>query len=206
MPDKMDRRKLRTRALLRQALLSLMKEKGLEQITVSDLTSRADINRGTFYLHYKDVPDMVEQEKNELLQGLRELMSQVDVQQMMEQALTDLAHPSLIDVYAYIAEHSETILRLLGPGGDSSFADQFIVLIEDELLRKLPFWQFEEERLNIPRDYLIAYVSAANLGFLSHWLNEGAQLSPEEFANMVIRLVRTGPIRLTSETLVRLDT
>ena len=43
-----------------------MEEKGFEAITVSDLTKKADINRGTFYLHYKDKYDLLEQSEEEI--------------------------------------------------------------------------------------------------------------------------------------------
>ena len=55
-----DRGIRKTRAVLKNALLSLMKEKSVKHITVKELCDRADINRGTFYLHYADVFDMLE--------------------------------------------------------------------------------------------------------------------------------------------------
>lgn len=57
----LDRRALRTRAALREALLTLMTERGWEAISVQDVCERADIARSTFYLHYAS--------KDELLQG-----------------------------------------------------------------------------------------------------------------------------------------
>ena len=56
-----DRRIRRTKAQLCAALNQLLAEKPPEEITVTELTRLADVNRGTFYSHYKDVPDMVEQ-------------------------------------------------------------------------------------------------------------------------------------------------
>ncbi len=53
-----DRRKRKTKALLRQTLTRLLLEKDLKDITISELTELADINRGTFYLHYRDIYDL----------------------------------------------------------------------------------------------------------------------------------------------------
>lgn len=64
---KSDRRVRRTRQLLANALFTLMKEKSYNDITVKELCEAADINRGTFYLHYKDIDDMVEQIEQEIL-------------------------------------------------------------------------------------------------------------------------------------------
>lgn len=51
---------IRSRKLINGALADLLTEKPLDKITVTDIVNRADINRGTFYAHYRDVPDVVD--------------------------------------------------------------------------------------------------------------------------------------------------
>ncbi|NFW02796.1 TetR/AcrR family transcriptional regulator, partial [Staphylococcus aureus] len=51
---KEDRRIRKTKSSIKQAFTKLLQEKDLEKITIRDITTRADINRGTFYLHYED--------------------------------------------------------------------------------------------------------------------------------------------------------
>ncbi len=51
---KLDKRIVRTRQLLTQAFLELLKERGLQAITVQDITERAAVNRATFYAHFED--------------------------------------------------------------------------------------------------------------------------------------------------------
>ena len=58
--QKEDRRIRRTKRLLRQALAELMNEKDFKDITVKEITDRADLNRGTFYFHYTDTYDLRE--------------------------------------------------------------------------------------------------------------------------------------------------
>ena len=53
-PRPLDRRARYTRAVIREAFYELLREKGFEKMTVSDLCRQAQINRGTFYLHYED--------------------------------------------------------------------------------------------------------------------------------------------------------
>ena len=53
-----DKRIRRTKKLLRQALTRLMQQKDFPSITVTDVVREADINRGTFYAHYRDVYDL----------------------------------------------------------------------------------------------------------------------------------------------------
>ena len=56
-----DPRVKRTRKLINQAFFDLMNEKGFQAITVQDITDRAEVNRATFYAHYEDKYDLLEQ-------------------------------------------------------------------------------------------------------------------------------------------------
>ena len=71
-PEKEDRRVRRTKERLRQALTQLLLEKDIHDITVRELTDLADVNRGTFYTHYKDIYDLLEQTENALFSELEE--------------------------------------------------------------------------------------------------------------------------------------
>ena len=55
-----DRRVRKTKTQLKAGLAGLLKEKGINEITVTELTEQVDINRSTFYLHYRDIYDMME--------------------------------------------------------------------------------------------------------------------------------------------------
>ena len=61
MEEKLDRRVVRTKQQIRQALIDLLSQKSENNISVRELTQKANINRGTFYIHYKDIHDLVEQ-------------------------------------------------------------------------------------------------------------------------------------------------
>ena len=64
---KVDRRIRKTRDTLKRTLAELVREKDLRDITVRDITEKADLNRGTFYLHYKDVYDLMEKMEDDLI-------------------------------------------------------------------------------------------------------------------------------------------
>ena len=75
----MDRRMLRTREAIRCALLSLLNQKDVSQITVSELTEKAAISRKTFYLHYSSVDEALQELENEIEQWLLAQLAQSDV-------------------------------------------------------------------------------------------------------------------------------
>ena len=61
-----DRRIKRTKRFLSMALVELLAEKPVNEITVKELTERSDVNRATFYRHYRDIYDMLRQMEQEL--------------------------------------------------------------------------------------------------------------------------------------------
>lgn len=64
---KTDRRTRYTRQTIRETLLELMREKGFQHVTVTEVCKRAEINRGTFYLHYLDLNDVLDDILTELM-------------------------------------------------------------------------------------------------------------------------------------------
>lgn len=57
--EKEDRRVVRTRQLLRDALVSLILERGYDEVTVQDVLDRANLGRSTFYAHYRNKDDLL---------------------------------------------------------------------------------------------------------------------------------------------------
>ena len=76
--EPVDRRVRKTRRQLRECLITLLKEKKVQDITVRELTDMADLNRGTFYLHYKDVFDLLEKTEAELQEDFNQLVRKHD--------------------------------------------------------------------------------------------------------------------------------
>ncbi|MGN0975099.1 MAG: TetR/AcrR family transcriptional regulator [Gemmiger sp.] len=66
----------RSRRLITTAVVDLLSEKPLEKITVSDVVAQADVNRGTFYAHYKDVPDVLERMLLSACQGITDTLEE----------------------------------------------------------------------------------------------------------------------------------
>ena len=99
---KEDRRVRRTKKLLTQALMQLLQEKQVNEITVKELTELADMNRGTFYLYYRDIYDMLEKIEDSLFDGLNEIVSLPQ-----NAASSDVTKPILLDLFRFIGENQE---------------------------------------------------------------------------------------------------
>lgn len=74
----MDLRIIKTKRSIRNAFLKLLSQKPLEQITVRELAQQAEINKGTFYLHYHDIYDLSDQLQTEVLQDILKSLPQAD--------------------------------------------------------------------------------------------------------------------------------
>ncbi|SFB56440.1 transcriptional regulator, TetR family [Cohnella sp. OV330] len=192
MTDKLDRRKARTRQLLHDALMALLQEKSAESITVTDVTGRADVNRGTFYLHYRDVGDMVQQLKDEVMTGVRARVEKLDISAAMQYIDRDEPYPVSVSIFEEIAKHGEFLRIMLGEKGDLSFARQLRELFASRVHAKLSTLSPNESA--VPLDYLISYIASANFGIVTHWLDTGRQLTPAQMAKVMISLMNYGPL------------
>ena len=70
MEKKTDRRVRKTKNQLRTGLARLMKKKNIGQITVKELVDDVDINRSTFYLHYSDIPSLLKEIEDDMIEEI----------------------------------------------------------------------------------------------------------------------------------------
>ena len=73
-----DKRVIRTKKAIRTALFKLMESKDIASITISELTTLANVNRRTFYTHYSNITDILDETESEIVEALGELISQFD--------------------------------------------------------------------------------------------------------------------------------
>lgn len=72
------RSSIRSKTLIRNALLSLMTEKPFEKITITDIVNRADINRGTFYAHYSSTTEVLRKIQSDAINELKTIFESMD--------------------------------------------------------------------------------------------------------------------------------
>src|SRR5699024_4054285 len=72
-----DRRITKSKRALRTALIDLMEERGFDAVSVNDLCARADLNRGTFYNHFRDKEDLLAALEDEVMADLGRIQEQM---------------------------------------------------------------------------------------------------------------------------------
>ena len=192
--EKCDRRSLRSQRALRQALASELAESGdLSRINVASLTERAGLTRRTFYSHYRDIPDFINQIEDGLLAEIRERIELITAAQ-----LPDLYHnidelepaPGSVELLRYLAANRDLIGALLGPGGDQAFIKRIIDTAREAVAPRAQTGILGLA-LGTFFDYYVTYVVSAEVGMIQR-LSE----SPETMARImtVIAFVRPGDL------------
>ena len=183
--DSIDRRVRKTRRQLRECLISLLKEKKVQDITVRELTDMADLNRGTFYLHYKDVFDLLEKNEAELQDEFNQLVLKHDAVDLKQR-------PAVIfnEIYSLVYENADLIEILLGENGDLNFVNRLKKLIREKCLKD---WM-EVFRTGNPAvfDAFFSYIASGCVGLVQYWLQTGLKETPQQMAKLTEQIITQG--------------
>ena len=135
---------IRSRKLISEALADLLTEKQLDKITVTDVVSRADINRGTFYAHYKDIPDVVDHLIQQTFSAIRDAM--------IAQTATDanIEHTLLSTIQRILEEDISFYRKILNSNASAIMQEQLVVIVTEFMLEhKDQFYPGSQEEYQI---------------------------------------------------------
>lgn len=180
-----DSRVRRTKKLIRQGLVELSQTKSINKITVKELTDRIEINRGTFYLHYKDVYDLVESIENELYDSFNAVISSFTSKQVIKQP------QEVCELLCnHIHEQVDAYSMLLGKHGDAEFAYKIGELFNERVLDifKSIFPNMDKAKY----DFAYHYCKFGLIGLLTCWFTEHPDWSPRQVAEMWFNLTVLG--------------
>lgn len=180
-----DRRVRKTKRQLRLALMQLMSEKSVKDISVRELAAIADINRGTFYIHYKDVYDLLTHLEDEMAEGLIRVC-----RKHVAKDSSGRTFPFLSDLYKFAGENADLCRVLLGKNGDIAFTDRIRAILHDEFLYEFVaiFYPSSETLL----EYFCSFIISGNLSLVLEWINTGMRQPPEEMATLAGEIIMHG--------------
>ena len=184
---KEDRRVRRTKKLLTQALTQLLQEKQINEITVKELTDLADMNRGTFYLYYKDMFDMLEKIEDGMFEALDEIVSLHEHGDVSQQT-----KPILLDLFHFIEENQEMCRVLLSPHGDMNFLHRLNEVVREKCLKAWP--DIRKEKGEADFDYHYSFVVFGCAGIIRAWVNRNCPESAEIMAEMAYGMILRGSL------------
>lgn len=181
MEKKVDRRVIKTRRQLKKGLAALMKEKSVNQITVKELVEEVDINRSTFYLHFKDIQDLLREIEENMEAQIKRAIEEHPIVSRNENAFYFIE-----DMFRVLDEEREISKALIGPNGDMGFIHRIERIIKENSRGTLEkMFPGKKEDLK----YFYAFCLSGCLGLVKVWLNEGEEKSPEEMAQMTFNMI-----------------
>ncbi len=177
-----DRRARRSRRLLKESLLVLMKRKAFSQLSVRDVTDEADMNRGTFYLHYTGTVELLQSLEADLLQELEALID-AHLQETVDRGSV---RPLLEPLLDFVVERQETWAVLLDEDDASGISQGLQRLIRKKGAGVVETW-FHPQNSQLG-DYLLTFLAWGFIGLLKEWFAQDMALPQEELIAAAQRL------------------
>lgn len=184
-----DPRVVRTRQLLKTALVELLEEMDIDKISVNRIAERATINRVTFYLHYKDIPDMLEKMADEMIDDIKRILQASNGKAVSAQE-NDLQ--MMIRLLEHIADNGKFYKVVLASKRTPIFTDRLLRLLTELVTDKVDHYMGERffAETGIQKDIVIWYGSSALIGTIVSWLRKDMPYSPQFLAKQFM-LLRT---------------
>lgn len=173
---------VRSRKLIRQAFLELLKEKPLEKITVTDIVKRADINRSTFYAHYPDVIGVLEAIETEILDYTQNILGGMDFKDLFENPT-----PLLEEIVKMLEENHELYSLLC----HSNMAVKQLEKVKFILIERII------KTVEMPEEYVDSFEFEFNVRFFmggvvdvcTQWLNGEILCSLNDLTSELAKLI-----------------
>ena len=176
--------------------MELIEDKGFEAITVKDITTRAKINRGTFYAHYQDKFDLMTKCEEEIMLEMSRLAKQNlpgVIAALETNSPTATPFSLSVLIFEYLNENSGFMKAVLGPKGDLSFQTRLKDFMWKTLFGNDPNALIKEDKLLVPAQYLASYIASAHIGVIQQWLYSDRKESPQEMARILSTMTVNGP-------------
>ncbi len=169
-----DRRVRKTMNALKHALSTLMLQKNINSISVKELTDMADINRGTFYLHYSDVSDLLSHSEDDLLDELKETLDRFS-----DDSFKNEPTRLFTELYKLTAANADMVRILISENGDIKFLNKLKKLLRDKCLND---WKktLQENLENFDAYY--AFIVGGCLSLIQYWFSNDMRETPAELA------------------------
>lgn len=191
----MDRRQRKTRQAIIDACYQLIEEKELQKVTINDITEKADINRGTFYLHFTDKFDMLDSFEKEMIDKIHDVIihNMPSESASFNQEFLPSRYDTIIDILQCYKDNKEIMQIILHSGNARSFKAKLEgnmkYLIDQEIIKRYG------EHIDIPSDLLIKIFSSVALSFAEYNYSSKEDVDVEKVAEFIFRVVLQGPAK-----------
>lgn len=180
MARQLDRRVQRTRKMLRESLMSLILEETYDEISIQNITDKANLGRATFYLHFKDKDELLLEVMDQLMEDILEQVPELsEVQWQLEDT------KAIVKLFDFAAEHYDLYRILIISSGGITASRQLRKTIATRIVASI---QGEIDRLGtnprLPADFIANHLTGSLLSTIYWWLDNDLPYTAEEMAAM----------------------
>ena len=183
--NKAESKYINTTILMDQALLILLEKKDLEFITIKEICAKAGVNRSTFYLHYENINDLL----NETIDYLnQEFLSSFSTNNQTDRKPGDLVFikKEFIIPYLEFVKKNMRVMKMIH--------SKPLVFNNEKVYNKMKKEIFipAVEQHNIPKQeqgYIVEFFTKGVVAIVCKWLDEGCVDSTEFIMNMIFKCV-----------------
>ena len=176
--DKRDRRTLKTESAIKEAFISLLKEKRFETITVKELTDRADIHRATFYDHYEDIYNLYRVMVGDILDDIADIYAKKQPNTYYE------FYSEIID---YISQRLELARHVF----INSRVDHNTTMLYEitsylvDMTKRLWMNEYGIEEINLKLEYQAYYRVYGIIALVGHWISSDYSMPAEDLKKLI---------------------
>lgn len=182
--EKIDRRVKYTKMVIKESFVKFLKQKPISKISVKEICDDADINRTTFYAHYVDQYDLLQQIENEVIDDINQYLKGYDFKN------NKVVPTEMIEkILEYIKKNSELFDLLLNSNRDMKFQQEII-----KIIGRQHFISFiGDNSLNKEdAEYIFYFLASGAVGVIQMWLKGGMKRHPNEMAELILKIAING--------------
>lgn len=175
---KTDRRVARTKRLILDAVMNLLSEKKLQDITVREITDRADIDRKTFYNHYGSIYEIVEEQEDNLVDFVAGMFNKEDI-------LSDIKNPGkIIGELARMNRELAVYSKILRTDHGLLYGIKLAERVKDKIMASMTKMNLKPEEAEI----FVIYVFSGIVAVYRHWRTAGKDLSFDTISDILNKM------------------
>lgn len=182
------RRKIRTRKQLEQATKELIVEKGYEALTIQDIVDRADLGRGTFYLHFQDKEEAV---WSMIERGLREednFARQTTDESIQNNPLLSV----LATIFRHADQHRDLYMVMLGSKGSAALTNRVQDWLAADFVKEIEHFSLAPNHKSVPLNISTQIIIGALTRLILWWLNTENVYSADQMAALFYQSMQNG--------------
>lgn len=183
-------RNTETKTYIKNSLVKLLKEKEMKDITVSDITRTAGVNRGTFYLHYLDKYDLIKQLVDEMTVNLETILLANDKDEVVDDSQEIIEYQIILNALLYVKEEVIFIDALIKNGFETNLK-QILGQLITKKIKKSDYLNLPEQTL--PPDYALEIIIGSIMSVILLWIKKGTKESPEFISHIIDRAMQISP-------------